>query len=66
MHKEKHSLKDYILRVDGGASKTVVQIVDFSETVVVENINGPSDYKTVGIEITKNNIINGVLGVIKK
>ena len=57
---------DYILGVDGGGTKTVVQIADCSGKLLAENESSPGSYKSVGAENAKANINNAVLGAIKK
>ena len=47
---------DYILGVDGGATKTIVQVADLSGEVIAESESGSSNYKSVGIKIAKENI----------
>lgn len=57
---------DYILGVDGGATKTVVQITDISGKVISESNYGSSNFKSVGIEAARRNIGKAVLKSIKK
>jgi len=47
---------DYILGVDGGGTKTIVQVADLSGEVIAESESGSSNYKSVGIKIAKENI----------
>jgi len=57
---------DCILGVDGGGTKTVVQIADCSGKLLAENESSPGSYKSVGAENAKANINNAVLGAINK
>ena len=57
---------DYILGVDGGATKTVIQIADLSGKVISETKYGPGNFKSVGKEAAKENISKAVLKAIKK
>lgn len=52
--------------IDGGGTKTVVQIADLCGNVIIENESGSSNYKGVGIESTKVNINSAILGAIRK
>jgi len=47
---------DYILGVDGGGTKTIVQVADLSGEVIAESESGSSNYKSVGTKIAKENI----------
>jgi len=55
---------DYILGVDGGGTRTIVQVADLSGEVVAESESGSSNYKSVGIKIAKENINKAVFKVI--
>lgn len=55
----------YILGVDGGGTKTTVQVADSTGRLVVENESGSSNYKSVGIENAKININSAILGAIR-
>jgi N-acetylglucosamine kinase-like BadF-type ATPase len=57
----REELMDYILGLDGGGSKTTVQIADTDGKVLVQNKSGSCNYKSVGIEIAKNNINTVIL-----
>ncbi len=57
---------DYILGVDGGGTKTTVQIVDSNGKLITENKSGSSNYKSVGVENAKININSAILGAVKK
>lgn len=56
----------YILGVDGGGTRTTVNIADFERKVLAEYITGSSNYKSVGKEITKENINNAIFGAMGK
>lgn len=56
---------DLILGVDGGGTKTTVQIADLNGKLITENKSGSSNYKSVGIENTKININNAVIGALR-
>jgi len=56
---------DYILGVDGGGTKTTVQIADCNGKLITENKSGSSNYKSVGIENAKININDAVLGATR-
>ena len=56
---------DYVLGVDGGGTKTIVQIADLSGKVVAESESGSSNYKSVGVKSAKENINNAVTSVIE-
>jgi len=53
-----------ILGVDGGGTKTTVQIADCIGKLITENKSGSSNYKSVGVENAKININNAVLGAM--
>jgi N-acetylglucosamine kinase-like BadF-type ATPase len=50
--------------VDGGGTRTIVQVADLSGEVVAESESGSSNYKSVGIKIAKENINKAVFKVI--
>lgn len=58
--------KKYILGIDGGGTRTTACLADLEGRIVQEYITGSSNYKSVGIENVKDNMINAVLGVISK
>jgi len=51
---------EYILGVDGGGSKTTVQIADINGRVVSQLVSGPSNYKSVGINRAIENLNKAV------
>ncbi|GAG63824.1 unnamed protein product, partial [marine sediment metagenome] len=55
---------DYVLGVDGGGTKTIVQVADLSGKVVAESESGSSNYKSVGIKIAKENINKAIFKAI--
>lgn len=57
---------DYILGVDGGGSKTTVQIADTSEKVISQAVSGSSSYKSVGINRAIGNLNTAVFDAVKK
>jgi len=57
---------DYILGVDGGATKTTARISDHTGKTIAESEFGSSNYKGAGIENSKININSAVMGAIKK
>jgi len=57
---------EYVLGVDGGATKTVVQIADLSGKVVSESEYYSSNFKSVGIKDAGENITKVILSTIKK
>ena len=57
---------DYVLGLDGGGSKTTVQIADTDGKVLIQNMSGSCNYKSVGIEIAKNNINTAILNSLEK
>lgn len=57
---------DYVLGLDGGGSKTTVQIADTDGKVLIQNKSGSCNYKSVGIEIAKNNINTVILNSLEK
>lgn len=57
---------DYVLGLDGGGSKTTVQIADTDGKVLIQNMSGSCNYKSVGIEIAKNNINTVILNSLEK
>ena len=56
---------DCILGVDGGGTKTTVQIADCNGKLITEEKSGSSNYKSVGIENAKININSAVLGAVR-
>lgn len=63
-YRKKERWLDYILGVDGGGTRTIVQVADLSGEVVAESESGSSNYKSVGIKIAKENINKAVFKVI--
>ena len=57
---------DYILGLDGGGSKTTVQIADMTGKVLVERKSGSSNYKSVGIKNTARNINSAVFKALDR
>lgn len=57
---------DYILGVDGGGSKTTVQIADTSGKVISQAVSGSSSYKSVGINRAIGNLNTAVFDAVKK
>jgi N-acetylglucosamine kinase-like BadF-type ATPase len=47
---------DYILGIDGGATKTSAQVVDTDGNLIIEKIAGSSNYKSAGIATAKASI----------
>jgi N-acetylglucosamine kinase-like BadF-type ATPase len=47
---------EYILGVDGGGSKTTVQIADIDGRVISQSVSGSSNYKSVGINRAIENL----------
>ena len=47
---------NYILGVDGGGSKTTVQIADIEGRVISQSVSGSSNYKSVGINRAIENL----------
>ena len=56
----------YILGVDGGGTRTTVNIANFERKVLSEYITGSSNYKSVGKEVAKENINNAIFGAMGK
>jgi len=56
----------YILGVDGGATRTTANIADHGGRVLAENIAGSSNFKSVGENISMENINSAVLGAVEK
>jgi N-acetylglucosamine kinase-like BadF-type ATPase len=57
---------NYLLGVDGGGSKTTVQIADTSGKVISQAVSGSSSYKSVGINRAIGNLNTAVFDAIKK
>lgn len=57
---------DYILGVDGGGTKTTVVVTDIKGNSIAESESGSSNYKSVGMEIVRENISIAILKAIKK
>jgi N-acetylglucosamine kinase-like BadF-type ATPase len=57
---------DYILGVDGGGTKTTVLITDIKGNHIAESESGSSNYKSVGIEVARENISKAMLEAIEK
>ncbi len=55
---------EYILGVDGGGSKTTVQIADIKGKIVAEVVSGASSYKSVGISKAIENLNMAVFSAI--
>ncbi|MFZ3085886.1 MAG: BadF/BadG/BcrA/BcrD ATPase family protein, partial [Candidatus Hydromicrobium sp.] len=47
---------NYLLGVDGGGSKTTVQIADIDGRVISQSVSGSSNYKSVGINRAIENL----------
>ncbi|MFZ3085065.1 MAG: BadF/BadG/BcrA/BcrD ATPase family protein [Candidatus Hydromicrobium sp.] len=56
---------EYILGVDGGGSKTTVQIADVNGEVIAQAVSGASNYKSVGINKAIENLNMGVFKAVK-
>jgi N-acetylglucosamine kinase-like BadF-type ATPase len=59
-------LIDYVLGLDGGGSKTTIQIADTDGKVLIQNKSGSCNYKSVGREIAENNINEVILDSLEK
>lgn len=57
---------DYVLGVDGGASKTLIRVADTNGKKIIEIISGPTNYRDIGIESSITNINVGILKAIDK
>lgn len=57
---------EHILGVDGGATKTVVQIADLSGKVASESEYPSSNFKSVGRKVAKENLSKAVLDAMGK
>ncbi|MHB1253437.1 MAG: N-acetylglucosamine kinase, partial [Candidatus Humimicrobiaceae bacterium] len=57
---------DYILGVDGGATKTLTRVTDTNGKKITEIISGPTNYRDIGIESSIMNINSGILRAIDK
>ena len=57
---------NYILGVDGGGSKTTVQIADTNGKVISQAVSGSSSYKSVGINRAIGNLNTAVFEAVKK
>ncbi|MBE3115237.1 MAG: hypothetical protein IMZ59_06940, partial [Actinobacteria bacterium] len=57
---------NYLLGVDGGGSKTAVQIADTNGKVISQAVSGASSYKSVGINRAIGNLNTAVFDAIKK
>lgn len=56
---------EYILGVDGGGTKTTVQIARISGEKVAQAVSGASSCKSVGVDKAIENLNAGVFGAIK-
>jgi len=57
---------DYVLGLDGGGSKTTIQIADTGGKVLIQNKSGSCNYKSVGKKIAENNINEAILDSVEK
>jgi N-acetylglucosamine kinase-like BadF-type ATPase len=57
---------DYVLGVDGGATKTLIWVTDANGKKITEIISGPTNYRDIGIESSIMNINSGILKAIDK
>ena len=57
--------KEYILGVDGGGTKTVVQIADLSGRKITQAVSGASNCNSVGMAKAIENLNTGILTAIK-
>ncbi|MFO7928323.1 MAG: BadF/BadG/BcrA/BcrD ATPase family protein [Candidatus Humimicrobiaceae bacterium] len=57
---------DCVLGVDGGGTKTFVQIADFGGKILAESQSGSGNYKSVGTDISIRNIESAVADAICK
>ena len=57
---------ELILGVDGGGTKTIARISDFMGKSLADHESGPSNFKSIGVEETINNINIAVMGAIDK
>lgn len=58
--------KEYVLGVDGGATKTDVQIADLNGNKLAETRSGSSNYISVGVERAVENLNKAIFSTIKK
>jgi len=56
---------NYILGVDGGGSKTTVQITDVDGKVISQSVSGPSSYKSVGINRAIKNLNTAIFNAVR-
>ncbi len=56
---------EYVLGVDGGGSKTTVQIADVKGKVITQVVSGASSYKSVGMSKAIENLNTAVFSAIK-
>ncbi|MBC7333094.1 MAG: hypothetical protein H5T85_01295 [Actinobacteria bacterium] len=66
MRNEIKKLEGFVLGVDGGGTKTTIQIADINGKLISEVESGPANYKSVGIENAKLNIIKAVLNALRR
>lgn len=58
---------DYVLGVDGGASKTLIRVADTNGKKITEIISGPTNYRDIRIyEDNAKELVLSVLTVVKK
>ena len=55
----------HVLGIDGGGTKTVALVADWSGRVLAQGLGGPSNYHTVGVEGAIAAIREAVLGALK-
>lgn len=57
---------DYLIGIDGGGTKTKLKISDENGNAVCENIGGPANINSIGIDGVRNNLFNLIAASIKK
>ena len=57
---------NFVLGVDGGASKTEVKAMSLDNNFSAENISGSTNYKSDGIDNAKKNLTSAIYEVIQK
>ena len=51
-------IAQYVIGLDGGGTKTSIQLADLSGTVITETQGGPSNFQIIGIEEASRNILD--------
>jgi N-acetylglucosamine kinase-like BadF-type ATPase len=59
-------MENFILGVDGGATKTIARVTDLEGRLIAESVGRSSNYKSDGVDLARKNISSVLLEVFNK